>query len=240
MSTMYKCMIVEDEPLARQVLEKYIDGHPCLELVAVCNDALEAQRVLLQQPVALVFLDINLPRLSGISFLKGLVQPPCIVFTTAYAEYAVEGFELDAADYLLKPFSFERFLKAVNKAIARLDNRQARPSNDVPPAIFIRSDKKVYRLNIEDILYIEALDDYAKVMTGQAQYLVNDTLKSLSEQLPDTHFLRIHKSYIIAKERIVFIEGNYVRVGDKDVPIGASYRDAVQGLIGTDQHRKKK
>ncbi|MCK7555435.1 response regulator [Chitinophaga sedimenti] len=112
MSLVYKCMIVEDEPLARQVLEQYIKEHPSLELAAVCNDALEAQRQLTLDPVTLVFLDINLPRLSGISFLKGLVQPPCIIFTTAYPEYAVEGFELNAADYLLKPFSFERFLKA--------------------------------------------------------------------------------------------------------------------------------
>lgn len=229
MSALYKCLVVEDEPLAQQVLTKYIAEHPCLELAAVCSDALEAQRYLLQHMAPIVFLDINLPRLSGISFLKGLVKPPCVIFTTAYPEYAVEGFELDAVDYLLKPFSFERFLKAVNKALEKIGRKEAMAA---PVSLFIKSDKKVYRLNLEDILYIEALDDYIKIVTVQSQHLVNDTLKSLQEQLPAAQFLRVHKSYIIARERIVFLEGNYVRVGEKDVPIGASYREELMKLTG--------
>jgi DNA-binding LytR/AlgR family response regulator len=227
MSVLYRCLVVEDEPLAQNVLKKYIDEHPMLELGAVCADALEAQRWLTKQQAAIVFLDINLPRLSGISFLKSLSRPPLVIFTTAYPEFAAEGFELDAVDYLVKPFSVERFLKAVHKALEKLERRDP---GTVPPAassIFIKSDKKVYKINLDDILYLESLDDYVKVVTGSNHYLVHDTLKSLLEELPATGFMRVHKSYIIAHNKIVFIEGNYLRIGEKDIPIGASYREEV-------------
>lgn len=226
MSVVYQCLVVEDEPLAQQVLEKYIAGHPCLELAGICSDALEAQRFLAKQPVPVIFLDINLPRLSGISFLKGLHRPPHIIFTTAYPEYAVQGFELDVVDYLLKPFSHERFLKAVNKLLEK-----AGPPPALSSAIFVKAGKKVYRVNLDDIRYIEALDDYVNVVTATSQYLVNDTLKGLLEQLPASHFIRVHKSYVISKDHIVFLEGNYVRIGEKDIPVGVSYRSELQRLI---------
>jgi DNA-binding LytR/AlgR family response regulator len=226
MSILYRCLVVEDEPLAQNVLKKYIGEHPLLELAAVCSDAVEAQQWLARQQAAIVFLDINLPRLSGISFLKSLSRPPLVIFTTAYPEFAAEGFELDAIDYLVKPFSFERFLKAVNKALEKLERKE--PGNALAAtSIFIKADKKVYKVNLADILYIEALDDYVKVVTTQGHYLVHDTLKSLQEELPAEQFMRVHKSYIIASNKIVFIEGNYVKIGEKDVPIGASYREAV-------------
>jgi len=227
MSLLYRCLVVEDEPLAQNILKKYIEEHPLLELGAVCADALEAQRWLAKQPAAIVFLDINLPRLSGISFLKSLSRPPLVIFTTAYPEFAAEGFELDATDYLVKPFSFERFLKAVNKALEKLERRDAGAVSPAVSSIFLKSDKKVYKVNLADILYLESLDDYVKVVTGGAHYLVHDTLKSLLEELPATQFMRVHKSYIIANNKIVFIEGNYLRVGEKDIPIGASYREEV-------------
>lgn len=219
-------MIIEDEPLAQQVLKKYIDEHPSLELVTVCADALQAQQMLAKEPVAILFLDINLPRLSGISFLKTLAHPPLIIFTTAYPEYAAEGFELDAIDYLLKPFSFERFLKAVNKALEKLE-RPGSQTVHAPASIFIKSDKKVYKVNLDEILYLEALDDYVKVVTTETSYLVNDTLKSLLEELPAAQFVRVHKSYIIAVSKIVFFEGNYIKIGSHDIPIGASYREEI-------------
>lgn len=226
MSTLYRCLVVEDEPLAQNVLKKYIGEHPLLELAAVCSDAVEAQQWLAKQQAAIVFLDINLPRLSGISFLKSLSRPPLVIFTTAYPEFAAEGFELDAVDYLVKPFSFERFLKAVNKALEKLE--RAAPGNALSAtSIFVKADKKVYKVNLADILYIEALDDYVKVVTTQGHYLVHDTLKSLQEELPAEQFMRVHKSYIIASNKIIFIEGNYVKIGEKDIPIGASYREAV-------------
>jgi len=230
MSSVYQALIIEDEPLAQKVLEKYINEHPALEIAAICADALEAQQFLNTRGIDIIFLDINLPRLSGINFLKTLSHPPLIIFTTAYPEYAVEGFELDAVDYLVKPFSFERFLKAVNKALALL-NKQVTQSNAGQAfrndSIFLKSEKKVYKINLEDILYIEAIGDYIKVITGSKQYVVNGTLKSLQEELPPAQFLRVHKSYIIDRNKIVFFEGNYVKVSDKEIPIGASYRDDI-------------
>jgi DNA-binding LytR/AlgR family response regulator len=220
---MIKCLIIEDEPLAQNVLKKYIADHPSLELAAVCDHALDAQQYVASQQIAILFLDINLPQLSGISFLKTLPHPPLVIFTTAYPEFAVEGFELDAIDYLVKPFSFERFLKAINKALEKLQ----RPAPVAPAAIFVRADKKVYKINLDDILYLEALDDYVKLVTSQSNYLVNDTLKSLLEELPASQFIRVHKSYAIAKNKIVFFEGNYVKIGNMDIPIGASYREDI-------------
>jgi DNA-binding LytR/AlgR family response regulator len=225
MNAVLKCLVVEDEPLAQNVLKKYIGDHPSLELAAVCDNALTAQQVLAGEPIALLFLDINLPQLSGISFLKTLPRPPLVIFTTAYPEYAVQGFELDAIDYLVKPFSFERFLKAVNKAMEKWQ----RPANAVvaPSSIFIKSDKKVYKINLDDILYLESLDDYVKLVTTQTSYLVNDTLKGLLEELPASQFIRVHKSYAIARNKIVFFEGNYVKIASTDIPIGASYREEI-------------
>jgi DNA-binding LytR/AlgR family response regulator len=227
MSEKYSCIIIEDEPLAQKVLEKYIGDHPSLYLSGIFADAIEAQQSLVKNPVQIIFLDINLPRLSGINFLKTLSHPPLIIFTTAYPEFAAEGFELDAVDYLLKPFSFERFLKAVNKAFEKLERKEDTTSKSVSPFVFLKADKKVYKIDLEDILYLEALDDYVKVVAIENQILVNDTLKNLLLQLPESQFIRVHKSYIIAKNKIVFFEGNYVKVGGKDIPIGASYRDEI-------------
>jgi DNA-binding LytR/AlgR family response regulator len=227
MSITYKCLVVEDEPLAQNVLKKYIGDHPSLALAAICDNALDAQQALAAQPVSLLFLDINLPRLSGISFLKTLSHPPLVIFTTAYAEFAAEGFDLDAVDYLVKPFSFERFLKAINKAMEKLQRPAPVSSASIPASIFIRADKKVYQVNLDDILHLESLDDYVKVVTVQCSYLVKDTLKSLLEELPATQFIRVHKSYVIAKNKIVFFEGNYVKIGSTDIPIGAFYREEI-------------
>lgn len=231
MSTLYRCLVVEDEPLAQNVLKSYISTHPLLELAGVCKDAMEAQQWLLRQCADLLFLDINLPVLSGISFLKSLSRPPLVIFTTAYPEYAVEGFELDAVDYLVKPFSVERFLKAINKALEQLERALSPAGIKQEPFIFVKADKKVYRINLSAIEYIEALDDYVRIVTTDTQYLVHDTMKGMQEELPAAEFMRIHKSYIISRSKIVFIEGNYVRIADKDIPIGASYREEVFGKL---------
>lgn len=228
----FTCAIIEDEPLAQNVLKKYIDEHPALELEFVCSDALEAQQLLPEHNIQLIFLDINLPRLSGINFLKTLSHPPLVIFTTAYPEYAVEGFELDAADYLVKPFSFERFLKAVNKATDKLNQAEATAANEKAISfIFLKADRKVYKIDFEDIFYIESIGDYVKVVTKQGQYVVNNTLKNLLEELPSLEFMRVHKSFIIAKSKIIFFEGNYVKVSDKEIPIGASYREEIYARL---------
>lgn len=224
---MYKCLVIEDEPLAQQVLKKYIADHPMLQLAGVCNDALEAQQLLASEKIAILFLDINLPKLSGIHFLRSLPDPPAVIFTTAYPEFAVEGFDLNAIDYLMKPFSFERFLKAVHKAVDKLKQSAIQPAAEASKFILLKADKKVFRVNTDEILYCEAVDDYVRVFTSEEQYMVHNTLKKLLDELPSGLFLRVHKSYIIAKDRIRFFEGNYVKVGDKEIPIGASYRDEI-------------
>ncbi len=225
---MYKCIIVEDEPLAQIVLKKYIEDTPTLKLVAVCNDAIEAQSALEVEAVQIIFLDINLPKLSGINFIKTLVQPPLIIFTTAYPQYAIEGFEVNAADYLLKPISFERFLKAVNKALAIVSAERLAPNNLlVSEPVFLKADKKNYKVNSTDILYIEAVDDYIKVFTTQGPLLIKETMKNMMEVLPVGQFIRVHKSYIIGVNQINYFEGNYVQVADRNIPIGATYRDEV-------------
>jgi len=228
-----KCLIVEDEPLAQNILKKYIADHPSLELVATCTDALEAQLILNKQAIHLIFLDINLPKLSGINFLKSLLQSPLIIFTTAYPEFAVEGFELNAVDYLLKPFSFERFLKAVNKVIEKLNNFSLPKKEEIDAFIFFKSDKKIHKVDLESIHYIEAVGDYMKVITDSGQLLINETMKNLQEELPARSFIRVHKSFIISRNRIKFIEGNYIQVETKSIPIGATYRNDV--LASTDK-----
>lgn len=227
MST-WSCMIVDDEPLAQDVLKQYIHQHPSLQLTAVCDDAFEAHRLLAQQKIDILFLDVNLPKLSGIHLLRSLPQPPAVIFTTAYPEFAVEGFELDAVDYLVKPFSLERFLKAVNKVIAR-QSRAA--SGHIQDFIFVKADKKVFRVVISDILDAEALGDYVRLRMAHTQHLVNSTLRDLLEELPKDQFVRVHKSFAIALNKIEFIEGNYIRIAGKDIPIGATYREELFALL---------
>lgn len=228
----YKCIIIEDEPLAQNILKKYIADHPSLELVAICGDALVAEAILSQQTVELIFLDINLPKLSGVNFIKTLLHSPLIIFTTAYPEFAVEGFELSAIDYLLKPFSFARFLKAVNKAFEKLNSTSAQTTNSNRPSfVFLKADKKIHKVDLDSIFYIEAIGDYMKVVTGSGQLIINETMKKLQEDLPVDSFIRVHKSFIISRNKIKFIEGNYVRVEDKNIPIGATYRSEVLAAI---------
>ena len=224
----YTCIVIEDEPLAQNVLKKYIEEHPSLKLVAVCNDALEAHGVLTRENIDLLFLDINLPKLSGINFIKTLIRPPLIIFTTAYPEYAVEGFEINAIDYLVKPFSFERFLKAVNRALEKLNSSviQDRSENEVS-FIFLKADKKIHRVELETIHYIEAIGDYMKVVTDSGHLVINETMKKLQDELPARSFMRVHKSFIISRGKIKYIEGNYIQVEDKSIPIGATYRNEV-------------
>jgi len=226
MSSKYSCVIIEDEPLAQNVLKKYINDHPALELTAIFGDALEAQPLLAQHNIQFLFLDINLPKLSGINFLKTLTNPPLVIVTTAYPEFAVQGYELDVVDYLLKPFSFERFLKAVNKVSEKLSRMKSKREK-FSPFIFIKADKKVYKVDLETILYIESTGDYLKIYTTETQYLIHSALKNFLDELPSSSFLQVHKSFIIAKSKIFFIEGNYIRIADKDIPIGASYKEEV-------------
>ncbi len=244
---MIRTLIVDDEPLALDVLETYIEQVPELELVARCSNALEANKVLAEEEVDLMFLDIQMPQLTGIDFLKSLVRPPLVVFTTAYPNYAIEGFELDALDYLLKPISMERFLKAVNRAAEMLKLRHAddqpatEPTDDSLQAeddfIFVKADKKLVRVNYDDVLYIEGLKDYVIIRMEKGRVITLQTMKSLEDKLPQNRFQRIHRSYIVNLDKIQAIIGNMVEVIEKGqvkhLPVGKNYREALLAIINS-------
>ena len=220
---MANCLIVDDEPLSRDVLRKYIAEVKDLQLLAECRSAVEASHQMNLQQVDIIFLDINMPGLSGISFARSLKASPLIVFTTAYPEYAVEGFELDATDFLVKPYSFERFMKAVNKALERLSN------NNIPTAdegkILVKADKKLYALKLSDILLVEGQGDYIRIRTTGENLVVHNTIKNFLNNLPANEFMRIHKSYVVNLKRIEYIEGNQVRVGEHTLPVSPVHRE---------------
>lgn len=219
-----KALIVDDEPLARRVLEKYIAQSPDIELHASCESAAQAGGILADQDVDLMFLDIRMPGMSGMDFARNLVSGPLIVFVTAFPEYAAEGFELEAVDYLVKPFSFERFKQAVRRAQYLLEAEQ-RYKMPTEPTLLVKSNKKLYRLPIKTILYLEGYDDYVKVHTTRTKMLLTkDTLKNLQGELASELFIRVHRSYIVAIKAIQFIEGNQVCVNDVMLPISESYR----------------
>ena len=220
---MATCIIIDDEPLSRDVLRKYIDEVTDLEIVAECSDAIEATHQLNKTRIDILFLDINMPGLSGISFARSLSVSPLIIFTTAYPEYAVEGFELDATDYLVKPYSFERFLKAVNRALERL--RENRSAEGPEGKILVKADKKLYAVLFSEILFIEGQGDYIRIHTNQLKLMVHDTIKNFLESLPSEEFMRIHKSFVVNLKQIEFIEGNQVSIGKQTIPASPANRD---------------
>lgn len=226
-----RCLIVDDEPMARQLLQEYVQKVPFLQLHATCASALEALQRLREVPIDLLFLDINMPEVSGISLLRTLAHPPKVVFTTAFSEYAVQGFELDAADYLLKPITFDRFLKAVSKATAQAPAPVTAPAASVAPAqpeqdsIFLREGTKVVRLTLSDILFVEGLKDYVSIHTrSQGRVVSLQRLKQLEEQLPACSFVRVHNSFIINVEQVDVLHRQKVKYGEKAIPVGETYR----------------
>lgn len=221
------CIIVDDEPLSQDVIERFVEDFPNLNLVAKCNDAFEAMEILKKENIDLIFLDINMPKLSGMSFAKALTKAPQIIFVTAYPQYAVEGFEVDAVDYLLKPFSTERFIVAVNKAVEKLEI-ECRDSNTKEDGHFIiKSDKKFHRIAFSDISYFESIGDFVKVFTSNGVMITSENLKDIEVKLLFAHFIRIHKTYLVQLGKIKYIEGNQVRVEDKMLPIGLTYKSSL-------------
>ena len=234
-----RCIIVDDEPPAQRVLEKYISDMPGLKLEAKCSNAFEAMEALQNKCIDLMFLDINMPKMTGLSLLQTLKNPPMVIITTAYREYAMEGFELDVIDYLKKPIPFERFVKAVNKAMERkvtpptpsfVINENSRQQLD-ESFIFIKDDKITYRIDLKDIFYIEAIGDYAKIITSKKTYVTCQTMKKMETLLPTNRFPRVHKSYIISVSKINSMEGNILNINNTQVPIGQTYRKAFFELI---------
>ncbi len=243
---MIKVIIVDDEPLAQDVLETYIEKIPELKLVGKCSNALEANELLKQETVDLMFLDIQMPQLTGIDFLKTLSKPPLVIFTTAYSNYAVEGFELNALDYLLKPISLERFMKSVNKAAEQIDllrkegsspasSEDSSSGGDSGEYIFVKADKKLVKVNFQEIIYIEGLKDYVIIRMDNQRVITLQTMKSLEDKLPLNKFKRIHRSYIVNIDKINAIVGNMIEVLEKGqakhLPIGKNYRDELLEMI---------
>jgi DNA-binding LytR/AlgR family response regulator len=234
---MIRVIIVDDEPLALDVLETYIEKTPDLTLVRSCANALEARDALQNEQIDLMFLDIQMPQITGIDFLKSLNNPPLVIFTTAYPNYAVEGFELDALDYLLKPISFDRFLKAVNRAVEQIKLHKQAEAEMVAGEdyFFVKADKKLVKVNHADILYIEGLKDYVIIRLEASRVITLQTMKSLEDKLPQQKFRRIHRSFIVNIDKIHAIIGNMVEVMEKGqarhLPIGKNYRDELQELI---------
>jgi DNA-binding LytR/AlgR family response regulator len=222
---------VEDEPLAQQVLEKYISQSGELKLIRKCSNALEAAPVLHRERVDVMFLDINMPVIDGLSFLKSLKNPPAVIITTAYPEHALEGFDLDVTDYLLKPISFERFLKAVNKVIDLHRPQQTAETDNNEEFMFMKVDSKLVKVNYADIIYVEGMKDYLKVFVKDKLLVIHQTMKRFEELLPKTKFIRVHKSYIISLRAVSSITGNTVEIAGKEIPIGANYKDQLLATV---------
>lgn len=232
------CLAVDDEPPALQIIEKYITSIPSLQLTATCNNAVDALAVLQNNQVDLLFLDIQMPHIFGTDFIRTLINPPKVIFTTAFRKYAVEGFDLDAVDYLLKPISFERFLKAVNKVMhANLNAEHTEPkiqenNNTVADkSIFLRADRKNIKVNIEDILFVESLKDYIKVVTKEKTILTKNSISSFEEELPGHLFIRIHRSFIVAISKIDSFTQELIQIGRYELPVSRSYRHEVEKTL---------
>ncbi len=236
------CLIVEDEPLARNLLADYVKKTPSLQVVGTCANAMEALELLQKHPVELIFLDIQMPEITGITFLKILQKKPLVIFTTAYSQYALEGYELDVVDYLLKPITFERFLKAVDKAVMRLQSQHqpivispAATASDKPDFVFVKDGTKMVKVMLDEILYVEGQKDYVTIHLSDKKITTLQRMKSLEEQLPADKFIRIHHSYIIALRAIDAVHRNDVQIGKEMLPISDSYKKAFREFIEKNQ-----
>lgn len=229
---MLNCIIIDDEPKAIELLEMYVSKVDSLQLIGSFNNSVSAVSFVQENKVDLIFLDINMPDLNGIDFLKSISAKPMVIFTTAYSEYAVESYEFEAVDYLLKPIMLPRFLKAVNKAneLFQVKNRTAQPSikaieKPKTEKLFVKSGTDIHQVNISDILYIEGARNYLFVFTKEKKIMTLMRMKEIEEQLPSDYFIRIHKSFIVAKGYIELIERHQVTIKDKKIPIGRNYRE---------------
>jgi DNA-binding LytR/AlgR family response regulator len=230
-----KALIIDDEPLAQNVIKQYANKLPELVITGTCNDAICAHKFLQDNSVDLIFLDINMPKLSGISFLKNLKNPPLVIFTTAYSEYALEGFELNALDYLKKPFSFERFCTAYFRAEELLQLKKSSQSEKTKENktdfLFIKANKKMVKVKYSEILYIEGLGDYIKIHLTDKKLVTNLSMKKIHSLLPHNDFYRTHKSFIISLDKIDAVEGNMTIINGNKLPIGNSYRQEFMKFI---------
>ncbi len=231
-----KCLIIDDEPLASDLVESFAKKIPDLEVVRKINDPLEALNIINQGGIDLIFLDIEMPNINGVQFVKSLNTSPHVIFTTAYSDYALEGYELNVIDYLLKPFSFGRFLKAANKAIEsirknRSTNESEKQATSTEDFMFVKADKKITKIKFNDIYYIEAMQDYVRLFLKEDKITVHGTLKKVEEKLAPRQFIRVHRSYIISLNKIDEIVGNIVRIKGNEIPIGLNYKEKLEKAV---------
>ncbi|HVU94232.1 MAG TPA: response regulator transcription factor [Puia sp.] len=245
-----KCLVVDDEPLAREVLVRFVGREPSVHLTGECGNAVEALNLLRQQPVDLLFLDIQMPELLGTDLLRILRNPPKVILTTAYPEFALEGFELDVVDYLLKPIQFERFLKAVHKASLLIGvssgtaassaagfvaaGPAAAPDRVGDPAegwLYFRTDRKMVKVMLEDILYIEGMKNYIKILTTHGLVITKHSMAAVEAMLPASGFLRTHRSYIVSQSKINSYTGEFIGIGEVEIPIGKLYKEGVMKTL---------
>jgi DNA-binding LytR/AlgR family response regulator len=227
------CLLVDDEPASLDLLEHFISRVYFLNLVKKCRNAIEAMQILEENHIDLLFLDINMPDVNGIQFLKSLISKPAVIFTTGYKEFALEGYENDVVDFLLKPFDFERFLKAVNKANNLLSKTTRPPAirQKQQQFIFVKADYKLVKINVDDIIFVEGLKDYIKIYTKQKLILTLMSMTAIEEKLPSDDFFRVHRSYIISLSKIDSVSRHRVIIGEKFIPISVPYRDRFYAII---------
>jgi two-component system LytT family response regulator len=231
MSDKVTCMIVDDEPMAREIISSFVGKIHNLELVATCKNVSEAFSILQKESIQLIFLDINMPEISGLSLAKSIQHKSQVIFTTAYREYALEGFDLQAVDYLLKPISFDRFLKAVQKyfdlQVSKEIIHQEKVSEVKETSIFVRSDRKMVKVRFSEIRYVESLSDYVKIFTNQETIVTRETISNIESKLPSKEFLRTHRSYIVSMNKINSFTNEFVELDKKAIPISRSYKENV-------------
>ncbi len=216
------CIIVDDELMSRMAVEHCVEQTNTLNLVASCSSAMEAIKILEKEEIELIFLDVEMPGMSGLDMLKNIKSIPQVILITSKKEYAVEAFEYDVVDYIVKPVDYGRFLKAINKVKERV-KAQSLESVD-SESMFVKTDKRLFKINTEDILWVEALGDYVNINTVERKYIVHSTMKSIEAKLPSKHFARAHRSYIVNVDRIKVIEDTILAIEEKVIPIGQSYR----------------
>lgn len=235
------CLIVDDEPLALSVMESHLKEFKDLKVIGKCRSAVQAFELIEKHQIDLLFLDIEMPKLDGFSFLKSLKNPPLVVVTTAHRDYAVQGFELDVVDYLLKPISLKRMMQAISKARRMQSENKtdagSSPQETIPsnPFIFIRSERENVKVELDSILYVESLKNHVKVVTPSKSYITLVSMSQMESKLPANHFLRVHRSFLVNKSKITQYTHTYLTLDRKSIPIGKIYRDTVIEELGKNQ-----
>ena len=227
---MVKCLIVDDEPIAREIMASHLDKVPHWEIKGSCINAEEAYEVLLKEDIDVIFLDINMPEISGIEFLQSLKNPPLVVFTTAYSEFAIKGYDLNVVDYLLKPIAFNRFFQTIEKVNGLLDAQTDKKESNAAPATytFVKHGGKLKKVSFDDIIYIKAEREYSLIVSNNSKVLASKHLKSLINELPENHFTRIHRSYIVSHHKVSSISGSLIHMEDgTELPLGSKYKEGL-------------